>query len=511
MQKFPKQVVLVILDGWGYSKKKINNPTQLNQFDCIKNLYNYPNMLLNASGNSVGLPKGQIGNSEVGHLHIGAGRLVMQELTRINNEIKNKTFDKNDVLLNIIQKVKQNKKTLHIIGLLSKGGVHSHENHIIKVIQIANRIGVRNQSLHAILDGRDTSPHAGIDSIKKLKKLFEDLNCGNITSVSGRYYAMDRDNRWDRTEKFYKILTEKNNILTQKCPIKFIEDSYKNNLTDEFIPPTALSNNNIQNGDGIIFMNFRKDRMKQIAFSFLKENEKVGFVREIVPIIANSATLTAYDPSLSDIAMFKSINLKNTLGECVDTNNMKQLRIAETEKYAHVTYFFNGGKEKKFNNEERILIKSPQVATYDTTPAMMSYEITNQLIKAIQSKKYSFIVCNYANPDMVGHTGKESAAIEAVSSINKCLQSLINTTTKETNVDVIITADHGNIECMYDAKKNEPHTAHTTNPVPLFYITNSKKLNFKFKKGNLYDIAPTILKLLDITIPTEMTGNILFY
>jgi 2,3-bisphosphoglycerate-independent phosphoglycerate mutase len=504
-----RPIALLILDGWGYREDKAHNPTQTVATPTFDDLYETcPFILLDAAGNAVGLPDGQMGNSEVGHLHIGAGRKVPQDLTRINKAIEDQRFFKNAVLMDAIENAKQKKKAVHVIGLLSAGGVHSMEKHISAVIQLIHKQGVEKNYLHAILDGRDTPPKSAEKSLEQIDKIYHHLGQGRIASIIGRYYAMDRDKRWDRTEKAYAQLTEGKADFTTISPIIALKEAYKRGETDEFVKPTNIVGENqspiiVENGDVIIFMNFRADRARQLSYA-LNEKDFQGFKRNKVPNLSTYVTLTEYDKNLTKKVIFPPITLKNTLGEYVSTQGLKQLRIAETEKYAHVTYFINGGTETSFPGEDRLLVPSPKVATYDLQPEMSAIELTDKLVTAIKNKSYDLIICNYANPDMVGHTGDQIAAEKAVSTMDDCIKRVIDAL-RSVNGEALITADHGNIECMYDEKHDQPHTAHTTNLVPLFYV--GRKAKFTQKEGALDDIAPTLLYLLALTIPPEMTGH----
>lgn len=492
-----KPIALIILDGCGISKKKKGNAFLLAKKPNIDGLLkNYPSTRITASGGAVGLPEGQMGNSEVGHLNIGAGRIVWQAISRISKSIKNGSFFKNEILLNTFNKVKSKNTNLHIMGLLSDGGVHSHIEHLFGLLDMAKQNGIKNIFIHCFLDGRDVSPTAGAGYLEQLEKKLEELKIGKIATVMGRYYAMDRDKRWERIK-----LASDAMVLGQGKKMKNAKDaiktSYKAGKTDEFVMPVALTDNKnnplakISDGDTVIFYNFRPDRARQITKSLIS-NLKIDFV-----------CFTEYEKDFNLPVVFPSEDIKNGLGETISNAGLKQLRIAETEKYAHVTFFFNGGREKIYNGEDRCLIPSPKVPTYDMKPEMSAFEVTKELIKRIESDIYDFIVLNYANFDMVGHTGNLNAAIAAVEAVDTCLGQAVDTILKKEGI-VLLTGDHGNIEEMIDNETSEIHTAHTTNPVPLIVIGAGK---LKLKPGILADIAPTILGFFKLEKPEEMTGE----
>ena len=504
-----KPFVLVILDGWGYTEHEKHNPIKSTATPTFDYLFEtYPHTLLHASGKYVGLPKGQMGNSEVGHLHIGAGRQMPQDLTRIGQAIQNGKFTNIPTFLDAIQKAKQSNNAVHVLGLLSPGGVHSHENHIMTLVKLIADQGVKKNYTHALLDGRDTPPQSALASLKRLEKLYANLSGGQIASIIGRYYAMDRDKRWQRTQVAYDLLTAgKTNFHTNNVT-SALQAAYQRGENDEFVKPTAIHDKDnspitIRDGDVVIFMNFRADRARQLTRAFTEENFS-DFQRDSKLNLADFVTLTEYAHDINTNIVFPIIKISNTLGEYLSNLGYHQLRIAETEKYAHVTYFLNGGIEKPFNNEERILIPSPKVATYDLQPEMSAIELTDHLIDAINSEKFNLIVCNYANPDMVGHTGFEKAAQKAVSTIDQCVKRIIESL-KKIGGEALITSDHGNIECMYDETTNQPHTAHTNNPVPLIYV--GRPAEFLENSGSLYDISPTILYLMGLNKAEEMTGK----
>jgi len=493
-----KPIVLIILDGWGYRAQAEHNPIHNTATPTIDALFNhYPHTLIEASGQAVGLPDGQMGNSEVGHLHLGAGRKVPQDFTRINNAIKTGEFANNAVLLDAIAKAKAHQSTVHLLGLVSPGGVHSHENHLLACIDLLDQYGVKH-ALHAILDGRDTPPKSAAASLEKFS---------TIATIMGRYYAMDRDKRWQRTELAYQALTDQAAYHAPDA-LTALNHAYARNETDEFVKPTAIRADNdaavtIKDNDVVIFMNFRADRARQLSHAFL-DNHFQAFARAHHPTLADFVTLTQYAKNIHSQILFPPLQLDNTLGEWLASHQLHQLRIAETEKYAHVTYFFNGGNETPFTNEDRELIPSPKVATYDLQPEMSAKALTTTLIQAIESRHYDVIICNYANPDMVGHTGIEPAANEAVSTIDHCLKR-VTEALQRIGGELLLTADHGNIEMMYDEKTGQPHTAHTTNPVPLLYV--GRPASFSKERGALDDVAPTLLHVLGLPKPQQMTGH----
>ena len=505
--------LLVILDGWGYSEDNyfnaINNANTPTWDSIWKEC---PKTLINASSLEVGLPKGQMGNSEVGHVNIGSGRIIYQELTRIDKAIAEKTFEQNEALCQAMDNTIDNNSALHLMGLLSAGGVHSHQEHISAAIKMAKDRGVKKVYLHAFLDGRDTPPRSAKESIVEADQLLKKLDLGYIASVSGRYYALDRDNRWDRVEKAYNAMVEANTEYTCDSALEALEQSYARDHSDEFVVPTAIKHDGklvkIEDDDSVIFMNFRADRAREISHAFTDKDFK-GFKRD-KKLNINFTTLTQYDSKLDCAVAYSASQPVNTLGEVLANNHKTQLRISETEKYPHVTFFFNGGKEDKFEGEDRILISSPNVATYDLQPEMSALEVTDKLIEAIKSDKYDCIMCNYANSDMVGHTGNYEATIQAIEYLDKCLARLKDVVL-ETNSNMFITADHGNADVMVNPKTQKPHTAHTTNLVPFVYVGNhNATLNVVDGKGRLSDIAPTMLDVMRITTPSEMTGSPIF-
>lgn len=509
-----KPICLMILDGWGLSAQIEGNAIRLAKTPNMDNYYKiYPNTRLDASGEAVGLPEGQMGNSEVGHLNIGAGRVVYQELTRINKEIKNGTFLKNKVLTEAIENVKKNNTSLHLMGLVSDGGVHSHIEHLKALINLVNNNKIENLFIHAFLDGRDVPPRSAIKYLKGMDYYLKEKGIGEISSVSGRYYSMDRDNRWDRTKKSYDALVYRIGEKF-KTATDIVEKSYSNGINDEFVIPSLVRSRDeekakIKTGDSIIFFNFRPDRARQITRAFISESFN-KFDRGKKPPRVNFVCMTQYDKTYNVPVAFPYRNIRNTLGEVISNNNLRQLRIAETEKYAHVTFFFNGGIEKPFKGEDRILIPSPKVATYDLKPEMSASGITDAVLDKIKLKKYDVIILNYANPDMVGHTGYLDAAVKAVETVDRYVGRVVEGLNKVGGL-AIITADHGNVEKMIDPIEKKIITAHTTAPVPFVVCRTETKLKDKNDNFKLGDIAPTILDLLKIEKPEEMTGESIIF
>ncbi len=504
-------LILIILDGWGY--------TETNQYNAIAAAHKptwdklwqaYPHTLISGSGIDVGLPPGQMGNSEVGHLTIGAGRLVPQDYARIDHAIADKSFFTNAVLLQTVNDAISQGKAIHILGLLSPGGVHSHENQIHAMLELAANQGAKQIYLHAFLDGRDTPPKSALASLKALEKKCKHLQVGQIASIMGRYYAMDRDNRWERVQAAYDLLTQGKGVYQAQTAEAGLELAYERGENDEFVKPTAICNDDkhasiIADGDAVIFMNFRADRARQLTRAFTDKNFE-HFARTVVPRLANFVTLTQYAKDIKAAVAFPPMNMQNGLGEIIAKQGWKQLRIAETEKYAHVTFFFNGGIEAAFAGEERILIPSPKVATYDLQPEMSAFELTESLVQAISCGQFATIICNFANPDMVGHTGNFTATVKAIETIDQCLAKIF-AASQAVGGEILITADHGNAECMFDENTQQQHTAHTTDPVPLLYI--GRKAKFLVENGTLADLAPTMLYLLGLSQPSEMTGRCL--
>ncbi|WP_271253233.1 2,3-bisphosphoglycerate-independent phosphoglycerate mutase [Pseudanabaena sp. Chao 1811] len=504
-------LVLIILDGWGYREETEGNAIAAANTPVIDSLWStYPKTLLQASGKDVGLPKGQMGNSEVGHLNIGAGRVVPQELVRISDAVDDGSLLSNPALVGVCDKVKANNSKLHLIGLCSDGGVHSHIDHLLGLIDLAKVQGIQDVCIHAITDGRDTLPQSGINFIKLLQAHLNKIGTGRIVTISGRYYVMDRDKRWDRVQKAYEVLTNDQITTELTSAAEVLEAAYKEKITDEFLPPTRLAHGAIAAGDGVICFNFRPDRSREITQALVAENF-TGFERDRIESLA-FATFTQYDSSLPVPVAFLPQNLTNLLGPVVASHGLKQLRLAETEKYAHVTYFFDGGMEEASEGDDRVLVNSPRVSTYDQEPAMSATEVTRIASEAIAKRIYSLIVINYANPDMVGHTGNFEATIKALEHVDRCLGNLLASIANAGGT-ALITADHGNAEYMWDDDGN-PWTAHSSNPVPFILVEGEGRkihghgadVKLKPTGGRLADIAPTILEILQIPQPAEMTG-----
>lgn len=495
-----KKILLCIMDGIGITKEKKYNAVYNAKTPTLDKLWDsYPACLLEASGQLVGLPKGQMGNSEVGHTNIGAGRIVYQSLELINSKIKDKTFFNNEEFLSVINHVKANDSKLHLIGLLSDGGVHSHINHLFSLLELAKKEKIEKVYIHIFTDGRDVSPTSGIKYIEALEKKIKTLGIGQIASISGRFYGMDRDNRWDRVEASYKVLTEESPVREIK---KYWKESQTKGITDEFIVPTSTCTGGlIEDNDGIIFFNFRPDRLRELGSALTNEEYECFEKKHIENLKA--VTMMPVSETVLCPSAFKLQKLDNTLGEYISSLGLSQLRIAETEKYAHVTYFFDGGKDKIFAKEKRILVPSPKVATYDKEPKMSANMITASLIKEISENHEDLVILNFANGDMVGHTGDYESAVTAVETVDTCIQKILENISLD-EYTVIVTADHGNCETMKN-KDGSVNTSHTTNKVP--FIITDKKL--KLKDGKLSDIAPTILYLMGQDIPKEMTGDIL--
>lgn len=497
-----KPVLLMILDGFGLYKDYPGNAISLAKTENLDKLYETcPHTEIYASEKWVGLPMGQMGNSEVGHLNIGAGRVVFQDLTRIGNDIDNGNFYHNQMFLKAVENAKKNNSSLHLMGLVSKGGVHSHFKHLLALIDLAKKEGLKKVYIHVITDGRDVSPDASLEDVKELEDYLKKVGVGKIADISGRYYAMDRDKRWERIKKYFDLVTEKYENSNPNA-LDAMKSSYDNGVTDEFIKPVEIDcEGKIKDGDSLIFFNFRPDRARQIVRALVDENFD-GFPRKEKNIFL--VTMTQYDDTIphTNIA-YPENRPTNTLGEILEKNHLRQLRIAETEKYAHVTFFFNGGREVMFKGEDRILVQSPKVATYDLKPEMSAPEITENLIEKLRENIYDCIILNFANPDMVGHTGVIPAAIKAVETVDNCIGKILKEI-KKLGGALLITADHGNCDMML-TKDNKPITSHTTNKVPfILYGVENVKLR---SEGALCDIAPTILELLNIKQPKEMTGK----
>ena len=502
-----KPVALIILDGYGLNDTVKGNAIKAAATPNMdRYMKEYPNTIIYASGMNVGLPDGQMGNSEVGHTNIGAGRVVYQELTRITKSIEDGDFFENDAFKNAVKNCADNDSALHFIGLLSDGGVHSHIGHLFGLIDLAKRNGLKKVYVHCLMDGRDVSPTSGTDYIKTLQNKLDETGVGKIATVMGRYYAMDRDNRWERVEKAYSAMVYGEGVLVEDAE-KAVRESYTQDVTDEFIVPSVVTENEqpvgqIKANDSVIFFNFRPDRAREITRTLVDEDFS-GFERRNGFFPLNYVCFTQYDATMPNVDVaFKPQSLTNTFGEYMAKNGKTQLRIAETEKYAHVTFFFNGGIEAPFENEDRALINSPKVATYDLQPEMSAYLVTDEVLKRIESDKYDTIILNFANCDMVGHTGVFDAAVKAVEAVDECLGKVIDAVLAKGGT-AIITADHGNADCMEDENGNV-FTAHTTNPVPLVLLGAG---DIKLNKGKLADIVPTMLELMEMDQPAEMTGT----
>jgi 2,3-bisphosphoglycerate-independent phosphoglycerate mutase len=504
----PKPLVLLILDGFGYSMEQENNAIAMANTPCWDQLQkDYPMTLLHCSGAVVGLPDEQMGNSEVGHVHIGSGRYVPQEFSKVNDAIKDGSFFSSPVLCRAVDLAKAKGKALHIMGLLSAGGVHSHESQIVAMIELAARRGLSKIYLHGFLDGRDVPPKSAASSIKVVEAKFAELGVGRMASIIGRFYAMDRDNRWDRVKMAYNLIAKGEAHFKATSALEGLEAAYAREETDEFVLPTAIldidgQTVSLDQEDSVVFMNFRADRAREISQALTSPTFN-GFDRNHEPHTGYFCTLTEYHQDFDYDVAFPSMDIKNGLGEVLSDLGMSQLRLAETEKYAHVTFFLNGGIDTPFPGEDRILVPSPKVRTYDLQPEMNSKEVTDHLVNAITGGKYDVIICNYANCDMVGHTGIIPAAILAVEAVDAALQRIVEAL-KSVGGRLLLTADHGNIEQMVDKETGQPHTAHTTNPVPLVYVGGDGALA---TGGSLSDLAPTMLEILGIDKPVEMTGR----
>ena len=506
--KSPKPVVLLILDGWGHASATRYNAIARAKTPCWDHLMqHHPHTLLDASGGSVGLPEGQMGNSEVGHLTIGAGRVLDQDLTRLNKSIASGDFFTNKVCLSALNQAMHTKASVHIIGLLSPGGVHSHETHIHALVALCAQRGISNCYIHAILDGRDTPPTSAAASIQLLQTKCDQIGLGTIASLSGRYYAMDRDHRWERTHLAYDCIAAGRASYYASTPLSGLEAAYARGETDEFVQPTCLCAPGklpitIHSGDVVFFMNFRSDRVRQLSRALI-DPDFTNFQRSVYPHLGDFVSLTEYAADIPSRIAFPPLSIQNGLGTCLAQAGLRQLRIAETEKYAHVTFFFNGGIEAPFPGETRLLIPSKKVATYDLVPEMGVLEITDQVVHAIEQQAYDVIICNFANPDMLGHTGNQLATEAGITMVDSCIGKII-AALKQQSGEAIITADHGNADCMYDETIQQPHTAHTLAPVPLVYVGRPAILA---ASGSLADVAPTLLALLGLEPAKEMTGK----
>jgi len=503
-------LILIILDGWGYLREERGNAiVQAPHPNFNRMAAEYPFTPLRASGEAVGLPEGQIGNSEVGHLNIGAGRVVYQELPRISLAIKNGNFFDNESLVTAIDSARDRGKALHLMGLLSDGGVHSHITHLYALLEMAKERGLTRVFVHAFLDGRDVPPMSALGFIKALEDKMSAAGVGKIATVMGRFYAMDRDKRWDRVEKAYRAMVLGQGIKAETA-YQSVKNSYEDKATDEFVVPRVIVDQQgnpvgrVGDHDSIIFFNFRADRAREITRAFVDEDFQ-GFERPADRPHVHYVCLTQYDATINAPAAFPPQSLSMTLGEVLSRNGLRQLRIAETEKYAHVTFFFNGGMEEPFPGEDRVLIPSPKVATYDKKPEMSAYEVTDRVVELIKTGSYDVIVLNFANPDMIGHTGIMDAACDAICVVDNCLGRVVNAIREQGGV-AIVTSDHGNAEQMVEYQTGEPYTAHTTNQVPFVLVDDDLK-SAGLRHGSLEDIAPTIMQLLGLPKPKEMTGN----
>lgn len=499
-------LVLMILDGWGYREDSKFNAIQSAHTPQWDHWWKtQPHTLLEASGTAVGLPEGQMGNSEVGHMHIGAGRVIAQDFTRINQAINDGDFYRNPVFLQNIVQLKKSKRSLHVLGLLSPGGVHSHENHLFAFLKLCAEKQLDNVGLHLVLDGRDTPPRSALSSLERLNECLRACPGIYIRSITGRFYAMDRDKRWSRVEPVYRLLTENRAENHYDSAQEAVMAYYQQDISDEFIPPTRIDEGQpILDNDVLFLFNFRADRMRQLTHAFI-DPHFAGFERRLHPALKALITMTAYAKTLPTEVAFPPLVLHNTLGEVVAQHGLTQLRAAETEKYAHVTFFLNGGIETEFPHEKRVLIQSPLVKTYDLQPAMSAPELTKVLIEAINSDSFNLIICNYANADMVGHTGNLDAAIQAIESLDLAMRDVWQALEAKKG-ELLITADHGNAECMFNEVSQQMHTAHTAYPVPFLYVGH-RPLHFTTSLGSLIDVAPTTLKLLGLNPPAEMTGK----
>lgn len=512
MQIKHRPVILLILDGWGYSDSTTYNAVHSANKPAWDDFWSiYPNMLLKCSGPNVGLPEGQMGNSEVGHMHMGAGRIIKQDFTSITDAIEDRSFFDNELLVESFDKLKESGKALHLLGLLSPGGVHSHEDHIVATIELAVERGVKEIYLHAFLDGRDTPPKSAADSLQLMQTTFAEQGVGRVASIIGRFYAMDRNSNWDRIKIAYDLIVDGKGVF--ECPDPYIglDMAYQRDETDEFVKATAIVPRDgeavkVEDGDMVLFMNYRADRARQLTRAFIDEKMEL-FERSRKPNLSIYASLTQYSAEFDTPTAFPPKELNNVFGKYISDMGCRQLRIAETEKYAHVTFFFNGGEERVFDGEDRILVPSPHVETYDEQPEMSAQAVTDRMVESIYSLKYDAIICNFANPDMVGHTGNFEAAVKAIETVDSCIDRVV-AAAQSIGGEVLITADHGNAELMRSVAtkmdRGVPHTSHTTNPVPLIYIGRPATM---VKSGSLTDLTPTMLHLMGLEIPEEMTGT----
>ncbi|MEM9243310.1 MAG: 2,3-bisphosphoglycerate-independent phosphoglycerate mutase [Pseudomonadota bacterium] len=508
----PKPIVLLILDGFGHRQEKQYNAIATAKTPHIDRLWqDCPHTLISGSSCDVGLPKGQMGNSEVGHLNLGAGRVVPQDFTRIEQAIESGEFYHNDTLISSMKKTIAADNAVHVIGLLSPGGVHSHEQQIHAAVNLAAQQGVKKLYLHLFLDGRDTPPRSAMASIEKLEQVCQQCQTGQIVSLIGRYYAMDRDQRWDRIEQAYNLMTLGQAHRHADTAAAGLQAAYDDGENDEFVKATAIHPQHaspvvVEDGDVIIFMNYRADRARQLTRAFT-DVDFSGFKRQAVPKLTQFVTLTQYEADFNVAVVFPPLSMTNVLGEYLSKQGLTQLRIAETEKYAHVTFFFNGGVEQAFPGEDRLLIPSPKVATYDLQPEMSAPELTDKLVEDIKARRHDCVICNYANADMVGHTGNMEAAVKAIECLDTCIGRIAEALT-EVGGELLITADHGNAEKMYNEQTKQAHTAHTAEPVPFIFQGRAAEI-VNANGASLRDIAPTLLYLLGLSQPDEMTGNVL--
>ncbi len=502
--------VLCILDGWGHRESTDCNAIAAAQTPHWDRLWaENPHTLITTHGAEVGLPADQMGNSEVGHLNLGAGRVVYQEYTRICRSIRTHSFYDNQTLVDPIDAAIESDNAIHVLGLLSSGGVHSHEEHIHSIVQMAAERGAKKIYLHAFLDGRDTPPRSATSSLEKMEAVFKEVGVGRFASITGRYYSMDRDRRWMRIEKSYRAMVEGVSDHRAASALDALKMAYSRGESDEFVDATVIGAEGetpvkIEDGDAILFMNYRSDRARQLTEALILEDFE-GFERQVWPKLGSVTSLTEYKKEYQIPVAFPPERLTNVFGEYISKFGLHQLRIAETEKYAHVTFFFNGGREEPYPYEDRLLICSPDVQTYDQQPEMSAYEVTSRLVDEIKGGDYDVIICNFANSDMVGHTGKLSAAIEAIEALDHCLEKVVDAVT-EVNGDLLVTADHGNSETMCNHETGQPHTSHTMNPVPLVYFGKGVEVE-SLSSGSLRDVAPTLLHIMGLEQPTEMTGQ----
>lgn len=509
MSQTPRPVALIIMDGWGYSEQPENNAIYHAKKPVWDDLWaNYPHTLIDASGEGVGLPGNQMGNSEVGHLNIGAGRVVYQEFTRVSKSIKDGDFFTNPTLTEAVDATLENDNAVHILGLLSAGGVHSHDEHMQAMVELAVKRGAKKVYLHAFLDGRDTPPKSAQSAIDDMEATFKKLGGGQFASIIGRFYAMDRDQRWNRVEKAYNLITEGTSEFDVTSASEGLAQAYEREETDEFVKATSILDNGekvkVNDGDAIIFMNFRSDRARELTECFITDGfDSFELKRDIT--LSSFVTLTEYKADFTAPIAFPSESLNNVLGDYVSSLGLKQLRIAETEKYAHVTFFFNGGRDTPFEGEDRILVQSPQIDTYDAQPSMSAPEVADKLAEAILSDKYDMIICNFANADMVGHTGNFDAAVEAIETLDTCLGK-VWAALQQVGGEMMVTADHGNAERMVNETTGQAHTAHTSNLVPFIYAGRKATCS---ESGALSNLAPTLLTLMDVAIPDEMVKDVL--